>query len=105
MRIFRDICLAVAFMAVPRLTPAAPTVPPATLGHLEATVNFCASADSKWGSKYKEIGKNLVRGMSEKELADARNSSEYKDSYAGVKTEIEKIPADKRIETCRDALK
>jgi len=93
-----------ALCALPQVTRAAPAVPPKALGSVEATVKFCAQADSKSADKYKEWGKLLVREMSEKELAEARSSSDYKETYETITAELEKIPSDKAVETCRAAL-
>ena len=99
MTFYRTFCFA-ALLAIPQLMPAE-SIPPAALGQVEATVNFCAQADAKAADRYKEIGKSLVAGMSEKELAEARRSSEYKETYEAITTELQKMPADQAIESCR----
>lgn len=104
MKFYRILCLS-AVIAVPQFTPASPAVPPNALGQVEATVNFCSKVDSKSADKYKEWGKRVISGMSEKELSDARNSSEYKESYEMITNELGKIPAEKAVEGCRAALK
>ena len=103
MKICCTLCFA-ALLALPQLTLAASSMPAAALGQIEATVNFCVQADSKGADQYKELGKAMVRDMTPKELADARNSSEYKDSYDAITAELKKIPADKVVEGCRAAL-
>ena len=92
----------IALVAVPLLTFAATPVPPKTLGTLEATLNFCARVDSKSADKYKEWGKMLVRDISAKDLAEARDSSEYKETYDANTAELEKVSKDKAMEACRD---
>jgi hypothetical protein len=104
MKIHFIICLAVV-IALPRLTPAGPSMPPNALGHVEATVNFCVRVDSKSADKYKEIGKRLVSGMSQKALAEARSSTEYKESYDAITSDLVKLPAEKGVEGCRAGLK
>jgi hypothetical protein len=93
-----------AVLTLSQPTPAASPIPPKALGPVEATVDFCIKADSKSADQYKQWGKSLVREMSEKELVAARNSDEYKEAYAGIKTELEKIPAEKAAGSCRAAL-
>src|ERR1700674_1275429 len=105
MSFFRTLCIAALISAAPQLTPAAPAVAPKTIGHIEAVVNFCSRIDSESADKYKELGKQVVRDMSEKELADARNTDEYKESYEAIITELEKAPADKATKGCRSMLK
>jgi hypothetical protein len=104
MKFYCALCL-LAVLAFSQLTPAAPPVPAKVLGHLDATVNFCARVDSASADKYKEIVKGTVKGMSEKELAEARSSAEYKQTYAAITTEREKIPEEKAVESCRAVLK
>jgi hypothetical protein len=98
------ICLA-AVITLPQLAPAAPSVPPNALGHVEGIVNFCVRVDPKSADKYKEIGKRVVDGMSQKELAEARSSTEYKESYEAITGELTKLPAEKAVEGCRAGLK
>jgi len=104
MKLFGTLSLA-ALIALPLLALAAPPVPPKALGSVEATVNFCVRVDSKSADKYKEWGKSLVRDMSEKELADARDSSDYKETYDAITVELDKVPTEKAVEACRASLK
>jgi hypothetical protein len=95
----------VAILSIPQLVLAAPPVPPKALGSVEATIDFCSRVDSKSADKYKEWGKLLVRDMSEKELAEARGSSEYKETYDALSAELEKLPKEKAVDACRASLK
>jgi hypothetical protein len=104
MKFLRTSCIVTAIMAVPLLTPAVPAMPPNALGSIEATIMFCARVDSKSADKYKELGKRATEGMTEKEVADARASSEYKGAYTAITTDLEKMPVDKAAEACRGAL-
>jgi hypothetical protein len=103
MKLYRTLGLAAMF-AFPQLTPAASSVPPGALGQVEATVSFCARIDSKSADQYKELGKIIVAGMTDKELAEARDSKEYKEASDLTKGQLEKIPEEKAVETCRAAL-
>lgn len=104
MRVYYTICLA-AVMAAPQLKPAETAKSPRELGHVEAAVDFCSRVDSESADKYKEWGKRMVRDMSEKALADARKSSEYKETYDEFKSGFETIPAEMVAEGCRAGLK
>jgi hypothetical protein len=95
----------VAILSIPQLVLAAPPVPPKALGSVEATIDFCSRVDSKSADKYKEWGKLLVRDMSEKELAETRGSSEYKETYDALSAELEKLPKEKAVDACRASLK
>jgi hypothetical protein len=94
-----------AILSIPQLALAAPPVPPKALGSVEATIDFCSRVDSKSADKYKEWGKLLVRDMTEKELAEARGSSEYKETYDALSAELEKLPKEKAVDGCRASLK
>jgi hypothetical protein len=103
MKIHHALCAA-AIIALPNVALAADPVPANALGMIEATVNYCAAADAKSADQYKEFGKAVVREMTEKQLADARKSAEYKESYENITTELKKIPAEKAVESCHAAL-
>jgi hypothetical protein len=105
MKWFRILSLAFVFVAAPQLSPAAPDAPPDALGRVGATVNFCVQADAEWADKYKEIGKKSAANMTEKQLTAARNSTAYKNAYRATSTGLHKIPANKAVEACREALK
>jgi hypothetical protein len=91
----------VAVLTIPQLILAAPAVPPKALGQIEASADFCARVDSPLADKYKEVGKVLVTGMSEKELKEVRESSDYKTAYDAMTGRLEKIPQDKAVASCR----
>ena len=95
----------VAVLTFPQLTFAASSIPPQALGQIEATGNFCARVDSQWADKYKQVGKAVVAGMSEKELKEARESSDYKTAFDTMTGTLEKIPQDHAVESCRASLK
>jgi len=42
--------------------------------------------------------------MSEKELAEARESAEYKENYSAITSQLDKLPTDKAVESCRAAV-
>ena len=104
MKIYPVLGLAAIVSVVSQLALAAPPVPPKALGSVEATIHFCSRVDSKLADKYKEWGKLLVRDMSEKELAEARGSSEYKEAYDSLSAELEKLPTKKAVDACRASL-
>ena len=104
MKIYSVLGLAAIVSVVPQRALAAPPVPPKALASVEATIDFCSRADSKSADKYKGWGKLVVRDMSEKELAEARGSSEYKEVYDTLSAELEKVPTKKAVDTCRASL-
>lgn len=92
------------FFASPAFILGASSIPPAALGQVEARISFCVKVDSSYAEAYKELGKRLVANMTEKELKEARESSDYKQNYDSTTSELEKVPADKAVQTCRAAV-
>lgn len=103
MKLYRVLGLA-GFVVFSQFTLAAPSIPPKALGQVEATIELCVRVDSKSAAKYKELGKAVVAGMSDKDLAEVRESRAYKESYKAITGQLEKVPADKAVEGCRAAL-
>src|ERR1700746_3200585 len=103
MKLYRIRAL-LAMLALSQIALSQSAVPPGALGKVEATVGFCGRGDSTNANKYEELRKRIVAGMSDKELADARNSSEYRDSFQEATDELERLPTAKAVEACRGAL-
>ena len=77
--------LACAWVALPLLVHAdAPAVNPQALGISESILNYCGSVDPAAAAKLRDKIKQLVRGASEQQLAQARNSDEYRKAYDSV---------------------
>jgi hypothetical protein len=93
------------FTALPPLILAFAPIPAASLGQVEATVAFCGRVDSKSADKYEDLRKRIIKGVSQEELTETRNSSQYKESVQAVTTELGKLPTDKAVESCRAALR
>jgi len=104
MKVIRILFL-VAVTALPPVILALPPIPAASLGQVEATVSFCGRVDSKSADKYEELRNRIIEGMSEKELVEVRNSSQYKENVQAVTAELEKLSTDKVVETCHAALR
>jgi predicted secreted protein len=71
-----------------------------SLGKIEGILDFCAQADPQGASKYEERKKQIADDASEKEVADARKTQEYKDGYQGISDELAKVTKDKAVEAC-----
>lgn len=103
MKILRIVCVTAAIL-FPQLMLAKLPFPNDTFGKLEGILDFCAKADPQSASKYQAQKKTLVKDATEKEVAEARQSQEYKDAYDAVSTELGKEPKDKVAETCAASL-
>ena len=79
-------------------------VPNDTFGQLESALDFCAQVDPGEASKYQEKKKGLAQAATEKEVAEARASQEYKDAYAANTDNMSKEPKDEVKKTCTAAL-
>jgi len=104
MRIHRILCLGAALL-LPTLLLAKLPFSNDAFGRVEATLDSCTQADPAGAPKYQERKKALVKDASEKEVAEARGSQEYKDAYDATTTEIGKQPKDKVVEACTAFLK
>jgi len=103
MKIHRLVLVCAAIM-IPQLGNAKLPFTNDIFGKLEGTLDFCAKADPESAPKYRELAKLLVKDVPDKELTEARMTSEYKDSYEGIDTELAKVPKDQAIKACKTSL-
>jgi hypothetical protein len=85
---------------IPQFAGAKLPLPIDTLGKMEGILDFCANADPQAASKYQERKKLIVDDASQKEVADARKTQEYRDGYQGISDELAKVPKDKAVTAC-----
>jgi hypothetical protein len=103
MKTLRILCL-VAAIVIPQLLLAKLPFTNDAFGKLEGILDFCAKADPQSAAKYQEQDKRLVKDLPENELAEARQSQEYKKAYDAVGSELGKEPTDKAAEACAASL-
>jgi hypothetical protein len=103
MKIRAMFCLTVLAAATP-LAIAKLTMAPQSLGHVEATLNFCGDINPKGAAAYKEFGKMLVKEATEEELKKVRASSEYKENYDSVTKQLAEAPKDQALQSCASFL-
>jgi hypothetical protein len=103
MKMHRILCLGAA-LVLPQLALAELPFTNDAFGKVEATLDFCVQADPQGASKYQERKKELVRDVPEKEVAEARQSHEYRDAYDGVTAELGKVPKAQAVKACSDFL-
>lgn len=96
------VILCVGALAVAPLALAKLSMPPEALGQVEGTLKFCSDLNPKGEATYKEWGKMLVKGATQEELKDVRESAEYKEAYDAVTEELGKVPKDKALKDCTD---
>src|SRR5258708_6492608 len=103
MRIHRSLVLSVPLL-IPQLRGGQLAFPTQAIAKFEVTLDFCAKANPGDSEKYGKLKKELVKGVTDKEILEMRLSQEYKDAYEQAKGEFAKIPKDKAMAVCTDSL-
>ena len=103
MKITTVICLGVA-IAIPELALAKLPFDNSMFGKVEATLDVCSQADPSSASKYEAKKKELVEGVPEQEIAEARDTKEYKDGYEEAKTQLGKESKEDVLSGCKAVL-
>ena len=103
MKIYQTLCLG-AVIAFTQTTLAQAQAPVASdvLGLSEGTLDFCSKANPKAAPQYLVLGKDLISNASAADLATARNSQAYKDSYSLIETTLKKLPKEHAAKVCTD---
>lgn len=73
------------------------------LGKLEGTLDFCGQLDTASAAKYQQRKKELTKGATEAEIAEARDSEDYKKSYGWISEELPKAPKEDALKACKAA--
>ena len=89
-----------AALLIPQLAGAKLPLPNDSLGKIEGILDFCAKADQQAASQYQERKNLIADGASEKEVADARKTQEYKDAYQAIGDQLSKVPKDNAAQSC-----
>jgi len=92
------ICLS-ATLAVPQGF-AAESPDPAVLGQIESLLDACTKASPQSAADYKQKREELVRGVSDKDLAGVRKADPYKDAYKEISDRFHKASKDEAAEAC-----
>ena len=103
MKLLRILCAGAAIL-IPQLVLAKLPFSNETFGKVEGILDFCTKADPQSAPKYQAQKKALVKDATEKEVAEARQSQQYKDAYDAVSTELGKEPKEKAAEACAASL-
>jgi len=73
-------------------------------GKMESTLDYCAQIDPPAGQKYQAKKKDLVKGVPEAEVTEARESDEYKNAYKEMSEQLPTVPRDDVKQVCSSAL-
>ena len=93
------VCLSVAIMVPPLLAAELPA--PAALGQVEGILDSCSKANPQSAPEYKKLREQLVRGVSEKDLAEVRAADGYKAAYKEINDRLEKTSKDEAMQQCK----
>ena len=74
-------------------------------GKLETTLKVCSDLQPESRAKYQDIEKRYVGNVSEKDLAEARKTPEYKEAYDSNAEFLANLPKERVIEACNAFLK
>ena len=99
------ILLVCAAITIPQLTMAKLPFANDEFGKVERTLSFCSNLKPESAAKYQEIGKRYVGNAPAKELAEARNTPEYKEANESTGALLAEMPKELVIEACNAFLK
>jgi hypothetical protein len=103
MRIHRSLLLSIAIVT-PQLGGAQLPFPNQAFAKFEGTLDFCAKANPKDSEKYEKLKKELVKGASEKDVSEIRETQEYQDAYEQVTSEFSRMQKGKALKACSASL-
>ncbi len=99
MKTRRILCLSAALL-IPQLAGAELPLPNDSFGKIESILDFCAKADPEAAGKFEERKKLIAHNATEQEVADARKTQEYKDSYQKISEQLAKVQIDQAVKAC-----
>jgi hypothetical protein len=104
MRINRILLVCIPF-AIPRLALADLPFANDEFGKVEITLSVCSKLKPESAAKYQEIGKRYVGSAPDKELAEARQTTAYKEAYESNGALLADMPKEHVIAACDAFLK
>jgi len=93
-----------ALGALAQVAHAEPQLSGAVLGQLEAVLEHCGRVNAANAEGYKSFAKGLTGTATEKELAEARKSAEYREAHAAASEQIGKLPKKEQDKACAEGL-
>jgi hypothetical protein len=102
---FNRVLLVCAAITLPQLTMAKLPFAIDEFAKVERTLSFCSELNPSSAAKYQEVAKRYLGNAPEKELAEARNTPEYKEAYESNGALLADMPKEHIIEACSAFLK
>jgi hypothetical protein len=103
------IATVLGLQAAPAATPEETSAPESkapnaqTLGIMESALKYCANIDTASADRLREMVKQLTDGANEEQLAQARQSDEYRGTYDSVTQVTSQIEPPNAKEFCASA--
>jgi len=92
-------------LALPPLALADGPPPSAqALAIAESVINYCGPIDPAGADRLRQMIKQLVQGASEQQLAEVRNSDEYRKAYDSVADFVGKVDEHNAKRACSESL-
>jgi hypothetical protein len=73
----------------------------AALGQMEGLLDGCAKANPQSAADYKKQREEVVRGVSDKDLAKMRKADDYNAAYKAISDRFDKASKDEVSEACK----
>ena len=74
-------------------------------GRVESTLDHCAQVDHVSAEKYHAKKKEVAKDATESEVAEARNSDDYKAAYKDMTEQLTQTPKDEVMQACTASLR
>jgi hypothetical protein len=85
-------------------TRRAPRLDAASLARVEAVSSYCENVDPASDSEYVSTVARAMRGHSDAEVNQARNTSQYLQALAQANETLAKVPAKSAVRSCTEYL-
>jgi hypothetical protein len=76
----------------------------ATLGTLESVLHYCGSVDSSAAAQLREKIQSLTEGLSEQQVAELRQSSDYQAAYSSIESFVGKVDEHNARRVCTESV-
>jgi hypothetical protein len=98
-RILLMICLFAALAITQGFAAESPDA--AALGQMEGLLDGCTKANPQSAADYKKQREELVRGVSDKDLAKMRKADDYNAAYKEISDRFDKTSKDEVAQSCK----
>ena len=101
---FVGMCMLAALLVVSQAARADLPMSGAALGQLEAVMEHCSRISPALAARFREFARGLTGKATDKDLAAARDSAEYRDAHDEANEELAKLPKEESDKACVEGL-